>query len=183
MKIVINYDLINKVREAKGKFSLSKDKIRVTKATLIVYPFTVLLAHMTGMSLKESLTSMTLIDGIFYLLRTNIYNDINRESAIKDLKELSKLLKQLDLNTSGELLLDTVQHQRTQYCLRFDEKRRPHLIQTKALLVTGNNLQNELIIQEHEMHPLKEKPYVLTKGSLFSNSKQPVNSRTKESIV
>jgi len=88
-----------------------------------------------------------------------IFGDIEKESVLEDLTKLSYQLKQINVNTSRDLLLDSKEYDR-RYPKKF-----PYIVQEKYIMVpTYNNgeITETSILQEHVIGTDK---YILSIGT------------------
>ena len=153
MKIMVNYDLIDKAREAKTGFSLNKYVFVVGFTNALVIP---------AMLLGACLGNKDLIYVLDYILKvfgyTIFYNMIQfwfrqgycKERAMTDLNELSVKLGDICFNTDAELLKDAYKYD-VKYELNLDTFP-PEVMQKKYIMVPiynewGNNERS--LLQEH----------------------------------
>lgn len=167
MKIKINYDLLERTKEANIGYSLvrtSKKALNLTLlATLISTPFRIT---------RDGLTLESTVKDFFLYLMLSIMNKsldliftkANQEEAIKDLKKLSLLLGDLNMCTDYELLLEAYKYS-TEYSLEFNEYYLPCLKEEKYIMVPvydNGEVKEVSLVQEH----IVGKPeYTLSCGS------------------
>ncbi len=168
MKFVINYDLINKVKEAKGQFALNKTNKKHIGANIIGCTGLLSFLLLNNFSIVKSLLLSTNITCIVlsFMLAYEQYSkgDINREKAMQTLRTLSEQLKVLHIQTSDILLLDSCQeYVEYEPILKF--KIIPWLKQNKCISIIAydnGEKKEDSIFQEHV---LLSKKYVLSHGS------------------
>lgn len=168
MKIIINYDLLDKIREAKTGISLN----RSTKTFIITGNFSLLASMFFALILipKELLIKYipeisartllyhTLIRTTIDLLTIKPYKIISKEQ----LRELSYQLRDININTDKDLILDSYKY-KTEYKWVKSEKD-IDLIQKKYIMVPviENGEEKEVsILQEHA---IGSKTYSLSIG-------------------
>ena len=183
MKIIINYDLLDKIREAKIGISLQ----RSTKTVLIISGaatsiFSVLIAFAIpaeelGIEILKfvlrTLVNQSAIRLFFDLLVSKIYKTISKEQ----LRLLSSQLKDIKVNTDKDLILDSYKY-KTEYKWIKSEKD-IDLVQKKYIMipVIENGEEKEVsILQEHA---IGSKTYSLsigepTKQKVFKLALNPI---------
>lgn len=110
VKIEINYDLLDKIREAKTGFSLNRTTKPILLKTLIASSiYTVL--NVAEPRLLDKLIHAIPVFVVLYALPVTIANTISKknfkELSIQQLRILSILLQDINVSTSYELLLDS----------------------------------------------------------------------------
>lgn len=156
MKISINYDLVSKAREAKTNFSLKKS---IKDSLIISCHINALITLMDPnfdsspigirnkfiFALVIAPTLLTCTDRLFLAKYKN-------NTAIEDLKELSKKLHNINVHTDCELL-QNIENYYTEYELvQSDDSIIPKITQNKYILVPAyqNGEGTEIsLIQEH----------------------------------
>ena len=156
MKIIINYDLLDKIREAKIGISLH----RTTKAILILSGLctgicSILVAFTCSPEElpKEifKITIKSVVSQSFYRLITELLTFIPYKIISKEqLRQLSSQLKDIKVNTDKDLILDSYKY-KTEYKWIKSEKD-IDLVQKKYIMipVIENGEEKEVsILQEH----------------------------------
>lgn len=149
MKIIINYDLIDKVREANTGFSLRKFTTLVGLTNGLVIPPMIIGSELGNVPLTDTLESILRILCISSLQSFG-YSYFGKYSAIENLRELSKKLKDIYVETDSELLKESYQYD-IEYSINFDSFP-PKLEEKKYIMVPvynewGSNERS--LVQEH----------------------------------
>lgn len=170
MKIVINYDLIEKIAEAKYGFSLKRECKVVSAAVGACYAFFLVLNNvaMDSISFQNWLNflpfyviySITLATGLSSLIRM-VFGQ--KEIATDYLDDLAIDLNLLNIDTDGDLLLKAYKYY-TEYKFNYDDKIIPALIQKKYINIPTADDEEVSILQEHVA---MSKVYTLSKGRII----------------
>lgn len=154
MKIEINYDLFDKIREAKTGFALNRNARHIIPRTLAASAGYATIKLFNNSSIVESLYGIP----IFLLLYTTPVLIANamlakrlKNSSIKELKQLSYMLKDINIITSYELLLDS-ENYKIEYSVEFNESKIPYIKQDKYINVPVYNdgeIKEVSLVQEH----------------------------------
>lgn len=177
MKITINYDLLERISEAKYGFSL----VRTFKSALMIIPV------VKSFSLADKANTMNTLDFQKYIdnLPLSILSDLIivtlgscavlgitpliRTNALANLEELAEDLKALNIDTDESLLLNAYKYH-TEYKIDFENKV-PTLIQKKYINIPTNDKEVSLM-QEHVI------------GSFsYTLSKKRLNKQTNFKLV
>ena len=169
MKLIINYDLFEEVlnaRETLGPLKIIRNNKRqwakfhlpiLAITDFICYPFPLDIA-----ALGIQFGIMTYLD-LFVQHICKI--DINKERAIDNLRDLSRKLKDLDVKTDYDLLLEAEQYKK-EYKVKVNEKKLPYIAESKYIMVPthdfNGNITDTSILQEHVVGSSE---YVLSLGS------------------
>lgn len=167
MKIKINYDLLDKIAEAKTGFSLDRNTRhilpRVTLASAIYS-----LLNITDPKLFDKLLYIVPLFFTFYALPTTIDNAIMlkkfKELSIQELKTLSMLLSDINIKTHYKLLLDSYKY-KTEYEINFSESKIPYVKQDKYINVPVYNDGEIIEVSLVQEHIIGSKKYYLSYGS------------------
>ena len=170
MKLTINFDFINAVLNVNEKFGPLKI-VRNNKKLIGAYyfPFFTIIDYTIYKDLKYIIQELIIQFGfvigselIAHLL-TNA--DIYKNKSINDLKKLVISLKQLNLNTSYDLLLSSTLYGKD-YKISFNKDNLLQILESKYILVPTNgfngNIKEVSILQEHNVG---SNTYVLSIGS------------------
>lgn len=166
MKIMINYDLVDKAQTARTGFSLNKFKKGVGVCTGAVSGLTSLTVVNGSQSLEDYLVHC-LYAFTFYCFYYGVpelaSKKFNIELANQQLDELVPKLRDIFIDTDVEMLRD-VKCYETEYELSTRESFIPRIMQKKYINVPvdndwGNNVRS--IVQEHI---LGTKEYALSHG-------------------
>lgn len=175
MKLVINYDLIEKIQEAKTGFALTKTAKSIMKHTAFISSFSLIDNFILGYPFETFLFEVLFgftFETFIYGTNDLILAKINKELAIKLLKLLSIRLKDIDITTNYELLLESYKYQ-TNYNISFDKI--PQVEQKKYIMipVIENGEEKELsLLQEHIIGTDK---YILSCGEPIKVFKLALN--------
>lgn len=168
MKIMINYDFFEKIRDVReplGPLKIVRNNKQWFYATL---PLDILL----GMYFHLS----SLTPGVFALqvgmgttsrlaMCKSLGADLYAEISEYKLKKLVSQLKDVSINTSYDLLLESELYKKD-YHIKLNENKIPYLLEKKYVLVPTYNYLNDIgetsILQEHVVGT---KTYVLSIGS------------------
>jgi len=184
MKLVVNYDLINSVKnvnEPLTPFKIVRNEKRVwAKFNLPIYAifnfcFTRDLKAILEMLLVQfsTLTFAELL--ALFLVKVDKYKD----KSEYDLKKLVSKLKDINVDTEYELLKESTLDSR-KYSIRINDKKIPELFESKYILVPSYSYNGEIrdksILQEHKIgssdyylsvgFPNKQKKLVLARNSI-----------------
>ena len=171
MQIMINYDLLETLKNSNEKFGLKK----ITRAYKIYWLkyhipiFTLFDMAFSHGDVVQTIKSLPLQLSCTYFVELLVYlsSQNDRFKTVSDAR-LIKLLVDLannDVDTSYELLKQSTMYDKN-YELKRDNKNHPELVQTKYFYVpvydySGNI--NDLSIQQE--HVMGSKTYVLSLGS------------------
>ena len=183
MKIMINYDLLDKIRESKTGISLHRSSkvVLITSgiATIITMIILATLIPLKEVSkhliqiIVQSLLQQTLIRTSFDLLVSKAYKIISKDQ----LRQLSSQLKDININTDKDLILDSYKYKTEYKWAKSDND--IDLIQKKYIMVPviENGEEKEVsILQEHAIgsktyslsigEPTKQKVFKLALNSM-----------------
>ena len=168
MKIINNYDLVNKLKNVNDPFGPAKVMRYYLKSSggklfyfysamdLALYPpldAALMIAIMSGS-----------VIGLGYVFH-NFAGDFIADSSAKDLKKLVSQLKDLYIKTDYELLLQAELYDK-QYKVQFDENKIPYVLESKYIMLPTYNHNNDIkdtsLVQEHVVN---SREYVLSIGS------------------
>lgn len=155
MKISINYDLISKINEAKLGFSLQK----YTKNVFTVVCIQSAVYSLLHVKSEEDIFKLLLPAILFFIIIDTLLEEIHvrtlkqrtKSLALSKLIDLSIMLRDINVNTDYELLLESYVYN-TKYSLGFDNKLLPYIKQDKYIMVPAysNGEQKEVsLVQEH----------------------------------
>ena len=167
MKIEINYDLLDKIREAKIGISLDRTFMFTVPRTLAATSIFAIL-HIPDPNMLDKTLAVLPYFTLFYAVPTAITSIIMKnkfkESAIDRLRILSHLLSDINISTSYELLLDS-ENYKTEYSLKFNESKIPYVKEDKYINIPtydDGSIREVSIVQEHIIGSSK---YSLSYGS------------------
>ena len=167
MKIEINYDLLDKIREAKTGFSLDRITTYAVPRTLGASSIFAIL-HIPDPNMLDKVLAVLPYFTLFYAVPTAIASIIMKnkfkDSAIDRLRILSLLLSDINISTSYELLLDS-ENYKTEYKLKFNESKIPYIKEDKYINIPtydDGSIKEVSVVQEHI---IGSKKYSLSYGS------------------
>lgn len=170
MKIMVNYDLMERIKDSNEDFKFRIIRKRF-KQTAYYYPFWFLtyiaISGGTDSYFKGATASAAVYLGITLtadLLTNQIFGDVDRQKAINDLRKLSRLLSNIHINTSSELLQKAEEYQK-KHTIKLNENKLPYIFQEKYIMVPTYNdgkIKDVSLLQEHVIGTNK---YVLSTGS------------------
>ena len=185
MKIMVNYDLIDKIRESKTGISLCRYTTVVGFTNAIGIPMISLGSYLGNASLGDTLELVLKLFGysLFYNgIQAFGYSFFRKKEAVEELAKLSMKLKDICVETSPELLKSAYQYE-VNYSINFDSFP-PKIEQKKYIMVPvenywGNNERS--LMQEHVIgtrdyalsygEPEKKKVYSYMKKRTFSSGR------------
>lgn len=178
MKLRINYDFLNKIRninEPHNPLKVIRNNKNITALYLganfmfELYRF----ESISGLMLKMLYYSAATFSGAIMACSIDMLcnQDYYAKSSSNDIKELVKSLNDLHINTNYELFLDSKLYHK-EYKIDLNENIIPKIIESKYILVPTYNFNNEIkdvsILQEHVAG---SKVYELSLQSLRKNFK------------
>lgn len=173
MKIVINYDLIKEIQNAKEPFTFVKDiKNRPKYYICMEVLFTSMDFLSPNFSLPQSVLSNLLVLNVGFVISKKIVSkicgyDVDPYSgkAYNNLSRLVPQLSDLNVHTTYDLLLESEQYHKT-HKIFLNENKLPYMLEKKYILVPTydslGEIQSSFILQEHVVG---SKIYVLSLGS------------------
>lgn len=178
-KICINYDLIDKAREAKTGFSLHKFTVLMGLCNGLTIPFVLLGAQLGDAPAVEVLE--TLLRNFFISgLHSTVNSSFGKNRAIEELKKLSRELNNICIETDDEALTETYLYD-VKYSVDF-ESFPPKIVQEKYVKVPVNDRgwgNNERpLIQEHV---IGSRVYLLSYGE--PNEKEGKCSLVRRRVI
>lgn len=166
MNININYDLIEKIQEAKGKYNLKRNLKNGFKYTI---PYTTgsiigcIIAHL--LDKNKGITDLIISNAIGYafivpipFLASKISNITSPKSkkdyAYSKLNVLCGNLKYYNIKTNVPLLLNSILYNK-KYKLELNKKSLPKLIEEKQIIIptedNNSNVKEIMILQQHNV--------------------------------
>ena len=167
MKIVINYDLLSKISEAKSGFALDKSIKDILKCSLMVEVIFIPAYIAKNYSFREVMveTSKTLAFQSFWCMIIDLlFSKFEKQIALEQLKKLSMELKNININTNYELLLKSYKGQ-INYKLEKNNSFIPKIKQEKYIIVPVNENGEEKEISVLQEHVVGSRNYVLSRGT------------------
>ena len=169
MKIIINYDLIDKIKDINEAYGIFKI-IRNNRQELAIYiiptclPIDIIIAH------ESSKTALVLVmfQILTYLaIELTEYIDLGdyyKKLAIKDLKRLVSLLKSNDIDTDFDLLKESMVYAK-KYKLKINRDNLIEILESKYILIPtydfNGHIKKTSFLQEHV---IGSHEYVLSLG-------------------
>ena len=165
MKIIINYELMDKIQEAKTGFSLKKYKHKLGFYLGIVGLARFSAVAIGGMPIEEALEGMifpTIYGSSYFGLHDWVDSKFKKERSEQELRELSQRLRDIFVETDSELLKESFAY-KTEYKIN-SEKFPPKLEEHKYLMIPVNNAWGNSEISLHQEHVKGTKDYDLSYG-------------------
>jgi len=157
VKIIINYDLLSKIQEAKTGFSIQKTIKPILIKTGLSFAIFLPIASVVSSSPEEMLKGLSRALCIFLSSQIFISGSVDlllsrftKNMSKKSLMYLSAHLKEINVNTDSELILDSYKY-KTEYEINKDDESKD-LVQKKYIMVPiiENGEESEIsIVQEH----------------------------------
>ena len=150
MKIKINYDLFDKINEANTGMSLKK----TTKKNLFAIGITLPLMVATIPDIRAILAivaRLAAMNYLFYGMTDMLLSSLVKDKSKDELKRLAIELRNIDVNTDYEMLLNSSKY-KTEYEIKKEEEQPPKLEQKKYIMVPvyDNGEEKEVsLVQEH----------------------------------
>lgn len=166
LKIIVNYDLLDKIREAKTGFSIKKfrDPVLFYSSANMAIQIPINIAQ--GASLDEYIIDLlgflsvhSFCLGSAFLILTKVF----KAKANEDLTLLSSRLKDIYVDTSADLLMDAYKY-KTEMDFDTNDTGLPILLEKKYIMVPVNNEwdnNSRSLVQEHVVGT---KEYALSYG-------------------
>lgn len=161
MKLIINYDFVEKVKDVKQPFG----PLKIARNNKYRYAFYLSSWSIINIATSDSFPnflSISLMDIAFImgymsvemLMSALLKKDIYAEPASKKLMELSRLLNSAHINTDYDLLLNSELY-KTEYKFDFNKEKLISIMQSKYVMVPIHSYNGEVkpisIVQEHVM--------------------------------
>lgn len=168
MKIKVNYDLIDKIKESKSGISLK----RSSKRLLLTTGFTTLLsvpsffvAENPVEKLKSCL-SIALSVGFVYRIMYDVffYRELYKDRSLDELKKLVGLLRKNYINIDYELLQSASEYDRS-YSVVLDDNKNLRLKQDKYIMVPVVDRFGKKEVSLVQEHLIGSSEYELSCGS------------------
>lgn len=183
MKLVINYDLMSRVKDAREKLGPLKI-IRNRKVQYLSFnlPLWASLNYIFGHDFISNIYTLFLQYGIVIgteLIAQKMVGDAWMQRAVRSLIMLVPQLQSLCVHTDYYKLLEAETY-KTKYKIKLNEKKLPQVLQSKYIMVPtygfdGNETETS-VLQEHVMgsrdyilsigSPQKKKSLVFSRGKL-----------------
>lgn len=169
MKIIINYDLLERIKDVKEDFGLLKiirnNKYQWAKFNLPLYTLIDLLVNPSIYScLSILILQFSLLISADFVDYKITNQDIYDFQARQDLLDLLYQLRDLYIKTDMNLLLEAALYDK-KYEFFFNENKIPSFMEKKYILVPTYNMNNDIkdisLLQEHI---IGSKVYVLSLG-------------------
>lgn len=180
MKIEINYDFINAIKNINEPYNIYKI-VRNNKKNWLFFPIPELLLIdiLSYKNMEQILTALTIEMGVLsvgeYFIGKTINKDKYYEKSSKNIRLLSNELNYNNFNTNYNLLLNSELYHK-EYNISLNKYKLPLLLESKFILVPtydrNDNIKKRSIKQDHIIGdnkyiltsdiPVKEKKLVLT---------------------
>lgn len=166
-KIEINYDLMHTIKEAKGIKKCPKEFSIIIKPFVFMYPGAVLFNSIKDQIPAQYVITATTIAaflslGVEQLLLTLMMNKTTMELAKAKLEYLAERLKNINIQTDVNLLLDSKVYHR-EYKLKKDSPK--GIIRNRFINVPSYTYKGDITtVSVKEEHMLATKDYILSVG-------------------
>lgn len=165
MKIVINYDLLEKISEAKTGLSLIKTSKKVLlKATRTEIFYIILsLIYSLPITIKNSIQAYCFYLALHLISETVDINK-NKIKALEEIKRLALKLSDLNICTEHELLMGSYVYEKEYELVNEENSILPKICQKKYIMVpvydNGKTVETSLL----QEHIIGSKSYILSHG-------------------
>ncbi len=158
MKLIINYDFLDAIRDVKEPYGPMK-LVRNNKQNYLMHlPLWIGLDYLFFKNVEEIITAIAfeyaLLLSSDLLAERDLGIDMYATMSTKKLKKLVTELKELNIKTDYDLLLKSVLYDK-KYKISFNKDKIPFLMEEKYILVPTYNFNGQIkdtpILQEHEM--------------------------------
>lgn len=171
MKIIVNYDLIDKIKDVNEPLNIFK-LIRNNKYMYLTYhlPIFILTNYFI---FQDNVYQQMMAIPMQYLasFSVELYSakklgvDRYHQKAELKLMELSHLLNEINIRTDYELLLESEVYDK-KYKIRLNEKKLPEIVESKYIMIqtrtfTGDTKDTSI----EQEHVVGSKEYILSLGS------------------
>lgn len=169
MKIIVDYDLINSIKNVNKPISPMK-VIRNNKASWAKFnlPLYAATDYLIQRNIPKTLSILALQFGTLitaYFMIYKAFGDKYKEESERDLIKLVRQLNDLNIETSYDLLLKSELDGKA-YRFRLNEYKLPELVESKYILVPSYNYDGEIKTTNLQQdHVVGSKTYILSIGS------------------
>lgn len=167
MKIIINYDLIDKIKEAKTGISLIKSTKRVLLKSTFAEMFAIMLSLFSSNPI-DTISKNGLRYFSFYLALYWLFEVVdikrNKIETLEEIKRLAIQLSDLNISTSQELLMDSYVYEKEHKIINKEDSILPKIHQKKYIMVPvydDGEIKEISLVQEHI---IGSKYYVISYG-------------------
>jgi len=167
MKIRVNYDLLDKIRESKTGVSLKRNDMNngLVIGVSMLLDIPIIIASSEHLqAIVSALSITTLITLVLRSCENAALKQINIMLSINQLKQLSAILRSHYINTDYELLQDAYQYE-SNYSFILDENKIPRLKQEKYIMVPIVDRDGKREVSLVQEHLVGSKAYELSYGS------------------
>lgn len=164
MKIKVNYDLIDKIKEQKIGYSLIRTRRDILKFGVMFFPLDVLIANGDIKFLIIQTLFRTGSNAIVFTLIEKYLSKFGKDDVVMQLKALAESLRNHYINTDYELLQNSHQY-KTNYRVILDENKIPRLKQEKYIMVPVVDRDGEKEVSLLQEHLIGSNDYELSYGS------------------
>ena len=165
MKIRINYDLLDKIREQNTGFSVIRTRRDNLRYTIVFLPIDLLIASGDVKQVVATALVRLIWNSIMFpLVEKCVFPGFNKNRATMQLKELAILLKEQYVNTDYELLQEAYEYE-TNYKFILDDDKIPRLKQEKYIMVPVVDRDGEKEVSLVQEHLIGSNDYELSYGS------------------
>ncbi len=165
MRIIVNYDLMNRISEAKQGYSVQ----RCFKNAVLITALGEVIAAVSNAPLSDMAVSMPF--GLLILYLVNKYGSYaldEMDDALDDLDYLSADLEEIHVMTNRDLILESETY-KTEYKFQLDKHKLPYILEKKYINVPTTKKNHEVsLLQEHI---LGNREYFISKGNAYDEKR------------
>lgn len=167
LKIVINYDLLEKIKESKTGFSLKRSTSKILLYTSFASMIYTSIAKTDNIETIQTLSQISCFftlyvasESIGSILQSKVY----KSKAINKLKQLSQALKDINVSTDYELLQKSYVYKKS-YKIKFNDYLLPYIKQDKYIMVPTCDCYGEKETSLLQEHVIGSSKYFLSHGT------------------
>lgn len=164
MKIRVNYDLMDKIREEKIGYSLIRTRRDIFKFGIMFFPLDLLIANGDFNSLIIQIIFRTGANAIVFPMNEKYSIKIGKDDAVMQLKQLASTLRSHYINTDYELLQQSYKYE-TNYRFILDDDKIPRIKEEKYIMVPVVDRDGKKEVSLVQEHLIGSKDYELSYGS------------------
>jgi len=175
MKLIINYDFIDAVRNANDSYNIYKIARNSKKEWSYLVPFWTVIDYAIWKNIPDTITWLNIQLGIDILSRTleNKITGIDKYEikACKNLKQLVSHFNDLNISTDYDLLLQSELYKKN-YNIGLSDEKLPFLKEAKYIYVPCYKYDGDVEVTSiQQEHVIGSREYVLSLGSPKSSYK------------
>ena len=164
MKIRVNYDLMDKIREEKIGYSLIRTRRDILKFGIMFFPLDVLIVNGDIKILIIQTLFRAGANAIVFPMIEKYSIKIGKDDAVMQLKQLASTLRSHYINTDYELLQQSYKYE-TNYRFILDDDKIPRIKEEKYIMVPVVDRDGKKEVSLVQEHLIGSKDYELSYGS------------------